>query len=133
MTGLITVILLAVALMHASWGLQVWWPLRDEAALARAFVGAKGVTRMPGAIPCFGVAGALAVLAAALWWPHLAAVRVLLWAAVVVFALRAVLAYVPLWRRMTPEQPFARNDQRYFGPLCLALALGIFLILQQGV
>jgi hypothetical protein len=52
-------------------------------------------------------------------------------AAGAVFLGRGLAAYIPAWRRVTPEQPFARLDQIAYGPLCLALGAG-FLLLSAG-
>ncbi len=126
--GALSVVLIAVAGLHALWGSGVWLPIRDEEALARAFVGARGVTRMPGPIPCFLVALALLILAISPWLPVSVLRDVIMWGAVIIFIGRGFLSYLPFWRRMTPEQPFARNDQRYFGPLCIAVGLGFFVL-----
>ncbi len=120
----LSAVLVAIAALHALWGSGIWWPIRDEEALARAAVGARGVTRMPGPIPCFLVVLALLLLAVSPWLPAGILRSLIMWAAAVVFIGRGGLAYVPFWRRMTPEQPFARNDTRYYGPLCLAIGAG---------
>ena len=132
MTILLTLILAMIALIHALWGLDVWVPIRNEERLARAVVGAKGVTRMPGSIPCFLVAAGLGVIIAAIWMPQMLLSRIVLWGAFGVFAVRGALAYTKFWRRMTPEQPFATYDQKYFAPLCLLIAAGLLIILLGG-
>ena len=94
-------------------------------------VGTAGVSRMPGAIPCALVA--MAILFAAIL-PHNPGfpARVPLMAVIsVVFLARGIAAYIPAWRRLTPEAAFTRNDQRLFGPLCVALGIG-YLILTIG-
>jgi hypothetical protein len=133
MTILLTVILGTIALIHALWGLHVWVPFRDEERLARAFVGAKGVTRMPGTIPCFLVAAGLAMIIAALWMPQILLARIVLWVAFGVFAIRGALGYTKFWRQMTPEQPFATYDRKYYAPLCLLLAAGLLATLLGGL
>lgn len=129
---LITIVFLAIAVLHGLWGAGVWLPIRDEEALAHAVVGARGVTRMPGAIPCFLVSAMLVVLALAIWMPDWMIRSVILWGAGAVFLVRGALAYTKLWRRMTPEEPFASNDRRYYGPLCLALGAGLIVIIAGG-
>ena len=42
--------LIVIAAVHLLWALGFWWPIKDEAALARAVVGTKGIDRMPGAV-----------------------------------------------------------------------------------
>jgi hypothetical protein len=132
MTILLTALLALIALVHALWGFGIWVPIRDEEQLARTVLGAKGVTRMPGAIPCFLVVAGLFVLMAALWMPHMLLARIILWGAFGVFAIRGALAYTKIWRRMTPEQPFATYDKKYYGPLCLLLAAGLLFTLLGG-
>jgi hypothetical protein len=55
-----------IALVHSVWALGLWIPMRDEASLVRAVVGAKGATRMPGPIPCLLVAAGLVSVMVAL-------------------------------------------------------------------
>jgi hypothetical protein len=132
MTILLTLILGLIALIHLAWGFDVWVPIRDEAQLARTVVGAKGVTRMPGTIPCLSVVAGLLIIIAALWMPHILVARVVLWVAAFVFLVRGLIAYTKLWRKMTPEEPFATYDQRFYAPLCLVLAAGTFFTLIGG-
>jgi hypothetical protein len=133
MTILITAILAIIALIHALWGLEIWVPIRDEEQLARTVVGGKDVTRMPGAIPCFLVVAGLFMIIGALWMPQMLIGQIVLWIACAVFALRGALAYTKIWRKMTPEQPFADYDRKYYAPLCLLLALGLLVTLLGGV
>ncbi|WP_411642180.1 DUF3995 domain-containing protein [Loktanella agnita] len=129
---LMSLILGAVALLHVFWGFGIWLPIRDEAALTRAVVGARGVTRMPGPIPCFLVALALGLVIAALWTQGWMISRIILWLAIVVFLGRGLLAYTKHWRKMTPEEPFATYDRRIYGPFCLMLAAGLALTIFGG-
>ncbi len=129
---LLSVILMLIALLHMLWGGGVWVPIRDEEALAKATVGAKGVTRMPGPIPCFLVALALIVVVGAIWLPDGLIRAIILWGAAAVFIGRGALAFTKFWRRMTPEEPFASNDRRFYGPLCLALGVGILFLVLRG-
>jgi hypothetical protein len=131
MTILLTLVLGLIAATHFAWGLNIWLPIRDEEQLARTVVGARGVTRMPGTIPCMLVVAGFCVIIAALWTSHLWFSRVILWGAVVVFVLRGALAYTKFWRRMTPEEPFNTYDQRYYAPLCLAISAGVLLVLMS--
>lgn len=132
MSILVSLILCVVATIHALWGFGIWIPIRDEPALARAVVGAKGVSRMPGPIPCFLVAGGLLFLVLMLWMPAGIIRSAVLWLATAGFLARGAMPYTALWRKMTPEEPFASNDRRYFGPLCIGLGLALLLI-QIGV
>ncbi|MEL6681686.1 MAG: DUF3995 domain-containing protein [Pseudomonadota bacterium] len=132
MTVVLLLMLGVIALIHALWGLQIWVPIRDEEQLARTVVGAKGVTRMPGPIPCFLVVAGFLVVMLALRLPEVALFRLVLWGAFAVFLLRGCIAYTTVWRRMTPEQPFAKLDQTYYVPLCLVIAVLLLTILLGG-
>ena len=45
-------------------------------------------------------------------------------AVALVFLGRGIAGFTPAWRRLTPEQPFATLDVRYYSPLCLAIGTG---------
>ena len=49
-----------------------------------------------------------------------------------IFAARGIAGYTPGWRRLTPVQPFARLDRRYYSPLCLLISAGIFTLGIRG-
>lgn len=132
MTILLTLILGLIAAIHFAWGLQIWIPIRDEEKLAHAVVGAKGVTRMPGTIPCMLVVAGLAVIIMALWMPQMMLTQVILWGAAAVFVLRGAMAYAKFWRKMAPEEPFNTYDRRYYAPLCLAIGAGLIVTLLGG-
>jgi hypothetical protein len=128
----LSLILLTIAALHILWAIGFWWPIRDEARLTAAVVGAPGMTRMPGAVPCALVAVALITAA---WWPWFApaAVRSLgLWAMVTVFALRGIAPWLPVWRRLVPQEPFATLDRRAYGPLCLLIAALMVAVAVKG-
>ncbi len=128
MSNLVTILIAvlgALAILHSLWGFGVWVPLRKEADLVKAVIGGRNITRMPGPIPCALVAAGMLVIIGGLLGRGNGLADLVLWVAVVVFAGRGVASYVPLWRKMTPQEPFATFDQRYYGPLCLVLALGI--------
>lgn len=126
----IVALLGAVAIIHILWGIGFWFPIRDEERLVRAVVGAKDATRMPGPIPCGMVSGALIVVIFALLSPPSWPRDSVLWLACVLLVSRGFLAWIPIWRRMTPQEPFATLDRFAYGPLCIGLGLGIgfFLI-----
>lgn len=124
---LLSVILVLLGVLHFLWGLGIWFPVKNETALVRSFIGASGVTRMPGAIPCFLIAGALVLMALAVWLPGVLS-KVVLWAGGFVFLFRGLLTYTKRWRKLTQQEPFATNDRRYFGPLCLCIAGAIIFV-----
>ena len=128
--ALITSLVLGVlAVLHALWAFEMWWPIRDERRLVAAVVGFGEATRMPGAIPCGIVVLALTLILGMIWMPGGSLRSFGLGVAVIIMAVRGVLAYVPQWRRLTPQQPFARNDRLFYGPLCLVLALSLFVLI----
>jgi hypothetical protein len=45
-----------------------------------------------------------------------------------VFLGRGIAGFTPWWRRLTPEQPFARLDQSLYSPLCLLIGLGFIVL-----
>ena len=121
---ILTFVLLVIAALHLLWAIGYWLPIADEAALARAVVGAKGVDKMPGAVPCAMVVVALLFAMMCLWWPPSALRSLALGAIGAVFLARGVVAYTAFWRRLTPAEPFATLDRRYYGPLCLVIGIG---------
>ena len=119
---------LVLAAIHLLWAIGYWWPIGEESALARAVVGSKNVTQMPGAVPLSLIVVGL-LFAAALPWFGAGPVKATgLLLCAFVFQVRAVLTYAPFWKRAKPEQPFRRLDESYYGPLFIALGM-IFMIL----
>lgn len=121
-------ILIVIAAVHLLWALGYWWPIKDETGLARAVVGSKGITKMPGAVACSLVVTALLFAAAWPWFGDGAFKSTGLFGIALVFQLRAIAAYSPMMKRATPEQPFRRLDETYYAPLCILLGL-IFMVL----
>ena len=121
-------VLIALAVVHGLWTFEVWWPIRDERRLVAAVVGFAEARRMPGAIPCGLVSIFLGFLALLIWLPQVWLRDWGLLVAACVLAVRGAMAYLPQWRRLTPQEPFATNDVRYFGPLCLCLGLGLWVM-----
>ncbi len=126
----------ALALVHAYWGFGGFWPGTDERSLARTVVGVEGIERMPQPASCFLVAFGLLVAA---FWPHVLLGRIGPtlpgWfldlggvGAAAIFLARGLVGFLPAWRRMTPEQPFARLDHVFYSPLCLLLGLGLLFV-----
>jgi len=129
----LSVVLIVIGGVHVTWALGLWWPLRDEDRMVRAVVGTRGATRMPGPIPCALVAVILMFAAA---WPWFLAgwIRTTgLALATLGFGLRGVMPWFPGWRRLTPQEPFATYDRRYYGPLCLALAAGFLILFAKAL
>lgn len=122
-------------------GAPAAWPGTDEKSCARTIAGFRGIRRMPGPLQCFVVAAlllALAYLALSLagYGVNLLPAGLVLVAgaaAALVFLARGAMGYLPAWRRLTPEMPFARYDRRYYSPLCLALGTGFAFLTLQGL
>uniref|UniRef100_UPI0040482795 DUF3995 domain-containing protein n=1 Tax=Yoonia sp. TaxID=2212373 RepID=UPI0040482795 len=125
---ILTAVLALASLVHALWGFGIWFPIRDEERLVRYVVGAGGATRMPGPIPCALVALGLFIVICALITQPSWLGNLVLWISAPVFLFRGVLAWVPMWRRMTPQEPFATLDRYVYGPVCIALGLGIVTV-----
>lgn len=125
--------LIVIAAIHLLWALGYWWPIKDEAGLARAVVGTKGIAKMPGAVPCALVVVALLFAAAWPWFPEGRLKSLGLFGIALVFQLRAVAAYSPLMKRLAPEQPFRRLDEAYYAPLCIFFGLTFMVLAGQAM
>jgi hypothetical protein len=133
-------VLVAIAVLHASWGLGSHWPCESEEALVRSAVGRRGARRMPPPSACVIVAARLAGVSV---WPLLAVgVIPSAWSGwlselegagiAAVFIGRGIAGYVPAWRRMHSAEPFVTLDRRVYSPLCLVLGAGFVAILLRG-
>lgn len=136
----IALVLALLAGLHVYWACGGVWPGVDQRSCARAVAGFRGIDRMPPPAMSLAVALALALagllalmLAAIVPAPVPAMATVAAGAcAAVVFIGRGLAGFSPGWRRLTPEMPFARNDVRYFSPLCLLVGAGFVLLSLQG-
>lgn len=129
---ILSVVLLIPAALHLLWAIGYWFPIKDEVELARATLGAKGIDRMPPAIPCAVVA--MALLFAAIL-PHVPAFPLhglLMSGAAAVFLLRGTVAYTHFWRKYFCEEPFATLDKRLYSPLILAIGTAFLFLRLQG-
>lgn len=128
----LTAILASLAVLHLAWAVGWWIPIRDEAALTRAVVGARGQTCMPGPVPCALVAVALGFVASLPFTPAFPGQKPLILLVACLFCLRGLIAYSPVWRRLLPEAPFATLDRQLYGPLCLFIGGGLALVTLTG-
>ncbi|WP_419318961.1 DUF3995 domain-containing protein [Caulobacter sp. ErkDOM-E] len=126
--------LFALAGVHLYWGFGGRWPGHDEASLVEHVVGRTAGMRAPGPLACAAVAVALAgggLLALATLAPA-SPLSFWLWMArwplFAVFALRGLATYAPPVFRYAEGTPFARLNRRAYGPLCLAIALGLLAL-----
>jgi len=127
LAAILTLVLATIAALHIYWGFGGVWPGRDAADCARRTGGFRGARTMPGPAACVAVAAALVVAALipiflAGRFGMLATLAGL--AVALVFLGRGVAGFTPAWRRLTPEEPFATLDVRYYSPLCLAIGAG---------
>ena len=130
---LLTAALFALAAIHLYWGLGGRWPGHDEASMVEHVVGRTRGMRAPGLLASVAVALALAAGGALVavtltptpWDGWLKAAR---WGLFAVFAGRGLAAYVPPVFRYAEGTPFATLNRRAYGPLCLAIALGILVL-----
>jgi len=130
---LLAAALFALSGIHLYWGFGGRWPGHDEASMVEHVVGRTRGMRAPGFLAATGVALALAVgavlvaatLAPTPWDPLLKAAR---WGLFAVFAGRGLATYVPPVFRYAEGTPFATLNRRAYGPLCLAIALGILVL-----
>lgn len=133
--------LVAIASLHVYWGIGGIWPGTDRASCARAVVGFKGMEAMPAPASCLAVAlvvivMALVALALGGWYAgpvgpgRLAGMAVFIGLVLIV---RGLLGFTAPWRRLTPEQPFARLDRRFYSPLCLLLGAGFLVLASSGL
>jgi len=112
------------------------WPGKDALSLSKTVVGVADMRLMPpgwltllvaalllvaGLAPLVKAGLLPAVLSAA--WTQLC-----LGVLAAVFGLRGLAAYVPNWRRKPRVEPFATLDRRCYGPLCLCLSVGFWLV-----
>jgi hypothetical protein len=134
-------ILVALAALHAYWGVGGFWPGVDAKSCARTVGGFPGATNMPGPAACFAVAAALAVAAlvaaaqsglVTLPLPS-GLILVATVGAALVFLGRGIAGFTPAWRRLTPELPFARLDRQYYSPLCLFLGAAFVILASKGL
>ena len=123
----------ALAGIHLYWGFGGRWPGHDEASMVEHVVGRTRGMRAPGLLASAMVALALAAggflvlasLAATPWDGWLQAAR---WILFVVFAGRGLATYAPPVFRYAEGTPFATLNRRAYGPLCLAIALGLLVL-----
>lgn len=131
---LVAAVLILLAAVHLYWGFGGRWPGHDETSLVEHVVGRTRDMKAPGLPACLVVALALTTGAALVlatlapptpFEPWLQAAR---WALFAVFAARGLATYVPPVFRYAEGTPFWRLNRRAYGPLCLAIALGICAI-----
>lgn len=121
--------------LHVLWALRIWWPIADEAELARTVVGGPEMTRMPGRMITWVVS---AVIFLGMLWIMLLAGWVQLdlpgwlvqlggWTMSAILILRALYPYV-LFRHLNLNPRFRRLNLIYFSPIILYLGVGSLVL-----
>ncbi len=132
--SLIAICALACGL-HVLWALRIWWPIADEAELARTVVGVPDMERMPGqgitwlvsAVIFLGLVWILLLTG----WVDLGLPAGLVqlggWIMSVILILRALYPYV-LFPVLKLNARFRRLNLIYFSPIILYLGLGTLVL-----
>lgn len=133
MALLLAGVLFLLAAIHVYWGFGGRWPGHDEASMVEHVVGRTRGMKAPGLRASLTVALALTaggglVLASLFPTPFEPWLKAGRWVLFAIFALRGLATYVPPIFRYAEGTPFWRLNRRAYGPLCLAMALGIFAI-----
>jgi hypothetical protein len=136
-------VLAALAVLHAWWGLGGRWPGHDERGLVELVIGRTRSMRMPGLARCMLVASALfaaaalvalqgKVIAVDFGLPGARLVQTGFWIACAVFALRGLAGFIPPIFAYAQGTPFASLNRRFYSPLCLCIAAG-FAVTGTGI
>lgn len=126
--------LFALAGVHLYWAFGGRWPGHDEASMVAHVVGRTAGMRAPGPLASTAVAAALAaggLLVLTILAPPSTldgGFKAARWVLFAVFALRGLATYAPPIFRYAEGTPFARLNRRAYGPLCLAIALGLLAL-----
>ncbi|RYE86390.1 MAG: DUF3995 domain-containing protein, partial [Hyphomicrobiales bacterium] len=107
----LTLLLAAIAGLHAYWGRGGLWPAASEDELIATVIGHARARRMPSPGLCLAVALAIAI--AAIWplllaqGPRIGTLRLLIvlagLAIMAVFLLRGIAGFLPAWQRLHPR------------------------------
>ena len=135
----LTIVVAAIALLHAYWAVGGLWPGRTPEELANIVVGSPHM-RGPSSPRLTAVVAAMIAGAAA--WPLLLAPLVSQypapelaaagsWALAAVFLLRGIAGFMPAMAPHSAE-PFASYNRKYYSPLCLALGAGFLIFAPNG-
>jgi len=140
---ILIVVLVALAALHAWWGVGGRWPGHDERSLVELVIGRTRSMRMPGPVRCmlvafalFAAAGLVALQAKAIAVDFGTAgnlfVQAGFWMAGAVFALRGLAGFIPPVFAYAEGTPFASLNRRFYSPLCLLVATG-FAVTGTGI
>jgi hypothetical protein len=137
---ILTLIIAAIALLHAYWARGGLWPGSTPADLSNIVVGRPAARTMPSRRLMAVVA---AMIASAAAWPLLLSPHVSRYIApelaalgslgnASVFLLRGIAGFTSWMARRHSAEPFATYDRKYYSPLCLALGAGFFILALNG-
>ena len=136
----LTIIVAAIAVLHAYWASGGLWPGTNPADLSNIVVGNPRARDMPAprltALVAAMIAGAaawpllLSPLISRYIAPELAALGN--WALAAVFLLRGIAGFTPWMARRHSAEPFATYNCKYYSPLCLALGAGFLILALNG-
>jgi hypothetical protein len=140
---ILIVLLVALAVLHAWWGVGGRWPGHDERSLVELVIGRTRSMRMPSLFRCMLVASALFAAAGLVaLQDNLISVdfgvagerlvQAAFWIACAVFALRGLAGFIPPIFAYASGTPFATLNRRYYSPLCLLIAAG-FAVTGTGI
>lgn len=132
---LLFVLLTLISAMHAYWAFGGRWPAATEQELVNTVIGAPSMTGMPSTwstlvvaflvlLTAFIALVAGGIIAVAPQW----LVRLIAAGAGAVFLLRGVGGYFFEKVAWAPVEPFATLNRILYSPLCLAIAVGLFLL-----
>jgi hypothetical protein len=131
-------VLVALAALHASWALGLYWPANSESELAEYVLSDGERHRLGGDLPsaaltwavALSLAGAAAIVRAAASGARSRWLRPAAWGVAAVFFVRAV-AYLPADLVGGVEDTYQRLDLALYAPLCLGLAAGTAIVVRQ--
>ena len=140
---ILIVVLVALAALHAWWGVGGRWPGHDESSLVELVIGRTRSMRMPSLVRCMLVASALFaaaglvalrgnVISVDFGTPGERLVEAGFWIACAVFALRSLAGFVPPIFAYASGTPFATLNRLFYSPLCLLIATG-FAVTGTGI
>jgi Protein of unknown function (DUF3995) len=135
-TFIIVIGLGAVAFIHLLWACGSNFPATDEKTLARTVAGFHAIEKMPPKPASALVAAAMCLFS--LWpliisgylpqiFPSWISISIGVFLALV-FGARGVIGFTKFWRKITPEQPFATLDRKYYSPFCLLISFAFITL-----
>jgi hypothetical protein len=136
----LTIIVAAIAVLHAYWGAGGLWPGTSPADLSNIVVGRPRAKHMPAPRLTALIA---AMIGGAAAWPLLLSPLVSQYIAAelaaagsfalaAVFLLRGIAGFTPWMARRHSAEPFASYNRKYYSPLCLALGAGFLILALNG-